>query len=601
VRIVFFPSLSRVGPRKSWQELLAVSMAFLFATCDAPKALCRGRADSPDSGTVEGTAKIADDIGVTTTAEKPASEPDAEPSARRNSSFDASQFAVDVLIQGGHRYRKYLLFVQASMAYRSALAQQSGNQEALDAKRELGATLSSSSRAPDPSEADWPPPPKQSSVADPADFSLDVIVQGAHQYFEQSHLEKASLAYTSALARQAKSEEALCGRVHTLHLLGRWEEATAACAGGLELVPGSFLLLSASAALQGHKSSASAKVEPVLEAKAAVEAVPVACADSEPQAVDVPKQVDVPTAKPKTKKTAKAKPKVTKRSDDDLLALKTSDPQLYETPLARAKRVTEDAKKLEFEQQVQCPACRTDDDYKKELALIKEKNRSIKEESVGIGRSGAKKQEVANFSQFTNSMLSANERSNRKEMFISFYKEQYARLAAASVDLTMYTEQNLTSEGLTIKNGHQPMPKPPEGSVELPPDFKQPVGVLTSEQLLRYDCFSQRMLICLHGDLFDVSERPDKYDKDGPYWGMVGHDITWGLVCANDAEIEFDKYYDIYKTSPEDKMEKQLQGLMSWWAFYWKEYGDPVGRLENYEKEWTLPTPPELSDACSIM
>lgn len=54
--------------------------------------------------------------------------------------------------------------------------------------------------------------------------------------------------------------------------------------------------------------------------------------------------------------------------------------------------------------------------------------------------------------------------------------------------------------------------------------------VLSPSELATYDSSNKRLLICVHGDLFDVSDRPDKYGPDGPYSTMAGHDLdmSWG-------------------------------------------------------------------------
>merc|ERR550525_131741 len=114
-----------------------------------------------------------------------------------------------------------------------------------------------------------------------------------------------------------------------------------------------------------------------------------------------------------------------------------------------------------------------------------------------------------------------------------------------------------------------------------------------------FSCEGERKLVCIHGDLFDVSDRPDKYGPDGPYCYMTGRDITWGLLRGDDAEEHMDKYYDVFKISPTEVADRKLQGLMSWWCFFEKEYGAPVGRLDVYQEEWRLAAPPgaELEDA----
>lgn len=235
-----------------------------------------------------------------------------------------------------------------------------------------------------------------------------------------------------------------------------------------------------------------------------------------------------------------------------------------------------------------CPASKKPAVLQKELRAIKKKQstKSAKE----------KPKDVASI--FIGTELSAVERQIHKDMFLSFYREQYGRLkSTVTPDTTQYSESE--TNGLKITGGHRYMPRPE--NVDLPTDFKKPVGSISAKKLASYGSSNERKFICIHGDLFDVSDRPDKYGDDGPYWYMAGHDITWGLISADDSEEAVDKYYDVFKIVPQERMEKKFQGLMSWWAFYEKEYGSPVGRLDLYDKEWELPTPPEIEDACSLM
>ena len=41
---------------------------------------------------------------------------------------------------------------------------------------------------------------------------------------------------------------------------------------------------------------------------------------------------------------------------------------------------------------------------------------------------------------------------------------------------------------------------------------------------------------------------------------MVGHDITWSLVCGNDDALNYDQYFDLFKIQPVDMAERKLQG-----------------------------------------
>merc|ERR1719499_614146 len=143
------------------------------------------------------------------------------------------------------------------------------------------------------------------------------------------------------------------------------------------------------------------------------------------------------------------------------------------------------------------------------------------------------------------------------------------------------------------------MPRP--GNVDLPEDHKQPVGTLSAAELAEFSCFNPRLLLCVHGDLFDVSDRPDKYGPDGPYSSMAGRDITWALWSGYDDEVEWDKYFDLLQAKPREERDRRFQGLMSWWAFFEQEYGEPVGRLDAYAQEWSLPAPPKVRELCTVM
>ncbi|CAK9017952.1 Neuferricin homolog (Cytochrome b5 domain-containing protein 2 homolog) [Durusdinium trenchii] len=244
-----------------------------------------------------------------------------------------------------------------------------------------------------------------------------------------------------------------------------------------------------------------------------------------------------------------------------------------------------------------CPSSRKDADFERELKKMKKK--------VRAGMTEKQREEMENPWLYT--QISDGERSLKKDMFKSFYREQYARLKkSAGPDLKQYqkndpaTGQSVGTSNLKAEGGHRPLPRPK--GVKMPKDFQKDVGRISQKDLLeKYGCKGERMLVSVYGDLFDVSDRPDKYGPDGPYWYMTGKDITWALVSGEDSEENMDKFYDIFKIQPQDAADRRLQGLMSWWAFYEKEYGKPVGRNTSYDKEWGLPPPPNIADGCSVM
>jgi len=266
-------------------------------------------------------------------------------------------------------------------------------------------------------------------------------------------------------------------------------------------------------------------------------------------------------------------------------------------PVANKAVVAKKAGRKKPETEAGCPSSKTNEDFERELNLLRSQPKPQKKTKEPKPKKPEPTTGAMQAFDMYSSVISAGERDVKKGMFCSFYREQYAKIP--TLDISQYGDQDASS-GLSIKDGHRPMPRP-RGVIDLPPDHKQPLGTISVSELAKYGCESKRMLICVHGDLFDVSDRPDKYSKDGPYWAMVGHDISWGFVCGVDDSSSYDQYYDIFKIQPEENMDRRLQGLMSWWCFYEKEYGDPVGRLDVYEEEWKLPQPPEVGDVCSVM
>jgi len=193
---------------------------------------------------------------------------------------------------------------------------------------------------------------------------------------------------------------------------------------------------------------------------------------------------------------------------------------------------------------------------------------------------------------------SADYRAAMKTELVALYREFYKATSTKSVSTSQYTAAE--KNGLSIKGGHRHMPRP--AHVDLPEDHRQPVGVLTAQELSAYNgSQGGRLLLGVHGDLFDVSDRPDKYGPEGPYSSMAGHDITWALWSGYDVDEEWDKHFDLHKARPKEERDRRFQGLMSWWAFFEQEYGSPVGRLDAYEQEWTLAAPPAVRDLCTVM
>lgn len=200
------------------------------------------------------------------------------------------------------------------------------------------------------------------------------------------------------------------------------------------------------------------------------------------------------------------------------------------------------------------------------------------------------------------------DRANTRLLVLGGFREQYKKLgrskncpsAAApptpTPATTMYSSQE--TEALKIEGGHRPMPRPQ--NIDLPSDFRKSVGVISLEELSKYSGSSKRLLVSVYGDIFDVSDRPDKYDVDGPYSWMTGNDITWGFVSGKDTPEQVNQCYDLWKVAPDHFRDSKLKLIYAWVAFYEYEYGDAVGKLDLYANEAGLKGPPmeEAQDCC---
>lgn len=204
------------------------------------------------------------------------------------------------------------------------------------------------------------------------------------------------------------------------------------------------------------------------------------------------------------------------------------------------------------------------------------------------------------------------ERENTRKMMLEGFRVEYRKMPSQKAEdtdgyepttgpdqkVSQYNEKEI--QGLTIQGGHRPIPRPK--NVDLPRDFRKPVGLMPLKTLKEHDSSSKRKLISVYGDIFDVSDRPDKYGSNGPYEWMTGNDVTWGFVSGKDTPDEINKFYDMWKIAPKEFQEKKLQGLLAWVAFYEYEYGGAVGRLQEYKQEAGLKGPPmEESEECCIM
>lgn len=218
----------------------------------------------------------------------------------------------------------------------------------------------------------------------------------------------------------------------------------------------------------------------------------------------------------------------------------------------------------------------------------------------------------ANMTMFrwTGQNPSWEEREMLKKQLTNAFRGKYEELTISKQELSknkskskLQTDQydKEQKQGLQLKGGHQPMERPEH--VDLPTDFKEQVGIISLEELKKYSWENQgrRYFISVYGNIFDVSDRPDKYGPDGPYTILTGADITWGLFAGVDTEDYVNRCYDLFKAK--DMGKDKIAGVCSWLAWYWNEYGDPVGQLEPYTRESELPPPPlqEVDEACTVM
>lgn len=203
----------------------------------------------------------------------------------------------------------------------------------------------------------------------------------------------------------------------------------------------------------------------------------------------------------------------------------------------------------------------------------------------------------------------AAERAQYKQMLVGMFLSKYKDLSAQRHAAESYTQGSILEtqyepdqkNGLVIQGGHRPMKRPKD--VNTPDSFRKPVGVITVAELGYYGCKNPdgRYFIAVYGNIFDISDRPDKYGPDGPYKELAGTDITWGLFTGLDTLDYTNRFYDLFKAK--DQGMDKMSGLCSWWAWYTNEYGEPVGKVKEYEDEANLPAPPleEVEEGCCIM
>ena len=110
----------------------------------------------------------------------------------------------------------------------------------------------------------------------------------------------------------------------------------------------------------------------------------------------------------------------------------------------------------------------------------------------------------------------------------------------------MIKESVAGAAGLGAEEVTKEIPK----ASKLPKDHMQKVGTIDLQQLAKYSCSNDRMLVSCHGDIFDVSSRPDIYGW-GPKSWQSGKDITWSVVTGNEKPDQCNRFYDVFKLDPE--------------------------------------------------
>lgn len=123
-----------------------------------------------------------------------------------------------------------------------------------------------------------------------------------------------------------------------------------------------------------------------------------------------------------------------------------------------------------------------------------------------------------------------------------------------------------------------------KGNIELP-EVEQ-LGTLTLEELNKYDCKNpDRRLLCLFGQIFDVTSSEKSYGKDGAYKEYAGHDITLAIGLMKTDEQWLDRFV---------KMEKKWVDDAKGWVEYMESKYPKCGKLDKWDEDQE--TWPELTE-----
>eukprot|EP00934_Nitzschia_sp_Nitz4_P004725 Nitzschia sp. Nitz4//scaffold19_size178191//100858//101430//NITZ4_001983-RA/size178191-augustus-gene-0.108-mRNA-1//-1//CDS//3329540699//4715//frame0 len=124
------------------------------------------------------------------------------------------------------------------------------------------------------------------------------------------------------------------------------------------------------------------------------------------------------------------------------------------------------------------------------------------------------------------------------------------------------------------------------------------LGTITLEELHKYHCNNkERRLLCLFGNVFDVTSSEKGYGEDGAYKEYAGHDITLAIGLMKTQEEWLDRFV---------KMEQKWIDDAKGWLDYMDAKYPRCGKLDKWEEDpetWPELTPEEKEaiTKCVIM
>jgi predicted heme/steroid binding protein len=123
---------------------------------------------------------------------------------------------------------------------------------------------------------------------------------------------------------------------------------------------------------------------------------------------------------------------------------------------------------------------------------------------------------------------------------------------------------------------------------------------MTPEELAKFAGDSERLLVSLHGDVFDVSSNRAEYGPDGVHSFEAGTDITWVVVSGAHTKENCNCFYDIFKAQDQNELASRLLPLCRTNIAFQRDYGTPVARLTVFSQERSLQPPPVPPVDCVV-